>query len=88
MNSTKYVVIGGQYFQRCYGVVDNLIAAKRLATKNEEYWDNWQGFHTPLVYDFRDCEELEDGRIIHKDVLKARYAIYSKENSKWRTYNV
>ena len=46
----KYSVIGGQYNRVKYGESDSLLSAKRLATKNCEYWDNWQGWHTPTVY--------------------------------------
>ena len=40
MKKNNYYVIGGQYEIICYGGTPTLIGAKRLATKNEEYWDN------------------------------------------------
>ncbi len=49
-NLKKYVVIGGQYQSYCYGSSDSLHGAKCLASKNREYWDNWQGWHTPKIY--------------------------------------
>ena len=47
--NNKYIVIGGQYDYRTYGTAATLTGAKRLATKNAEYWDNWQGWHVPEV---------------------------------------
>lgn len=52
----KYYVIGGQYEMINYGGTPTLEGAKRLATKREEYWDNWQGFHKPDIYKAEDCE--------------------------------
>jgi hypothetical protein len=64
----KFVVIGGQYEQYCYGQTDSLQAAKTLATKHEEYWDNWQGWRTPQIYRGEDCETVEArGMITHRD---------------------
>ena len=40
MKQINYYVIGGQYETYCYGGTPTLIGAKRLATKNMEYWDN------------------------------------------------
>lgn len=47
----RYVVVGGQYFRYVYGSTDSLLSAKRLAGKNDEYWDNWQGWHRPCIED-------------------------------------
>lgn len=55
---SKFVVIGGQYEAYCYGTADTLIGAKRMASKNEEYWDNWQGWHTPKIYAEEDTQEV------------------------------
>lgn len=55
----KYAVIGGQYQQYCYGFARTLHAAKCLATKNIEYWDNWQGWHYPFIYSGDDVMEYE-----------------------------
>ena len=52
----KYYVIGGQYFYYNYGGTETLHAAKCLATKKMEYWDNWQGWHKPRIYKAEDCE--------------------------------
>ena len=60
----KYQVIGGQYESRWYGESDSLRGAKIIATRNEEYWDNWQGWHKPSIYLAEDVEEVESlGRI-------------------------
>lgn len=54
-NEIKYYVISGQYeYYNCGGSV-TLEGAKRLATKHEEYWDNWQGWHKPDIYRSEDC---------------------------------
>lgn len=52
-----YYVIGGQYEAYNYGGTNTLVGAKRLATQNGEYWDNWQGWHKPAVYEADDCEK-------------------------------
>lgn len=61
----KYYVIGGQYIYHCYGGTPSIIGAKRLANKNAEYWDNWQGWHIPKIYRAEDTKEIElEGRKI------------------------
>lgn len=68
MKHNNYYVIGGQYECYCYGGTPTLIGAKRLANKNREYWDNWQGWHTPKIYKAEDTEEIESrGRITSRD---------------------
>ena len=54
----KYQVIGGQYEQCWYGESDSLHGARIIAGKNKEYWDNWQGWHTPKIYRAEDCEDI------------------------------
>ena len=64
----KYQVIGGQYESIWYGESDSLLGAKRIATKHEEYWDNWQGWHTPKIYLAEDTKRIESsGRITTRD---------------------
>lgn len=64
MKEINFYVIGGQYETICYGGCPTLIGAKRLATKNIEYWDNWQGWHKPRIYKATDTKEVESkGRI-------------------------
>ena len=73
----KYQVIGGQYEQSWKGESDSLHGARVIAGKNKEYFDNWQGWHTPGIYRAEDCREIvckgwitmEDGEttIIHND---------------------
>lgn len=64
----KYQVIGGQYEQHWYGESDSLRGAKIIATKNAEYWDNWQGWHKPNIYDSADVIEIEScGAITTQD---------------------
>lgn len=73
----KYYVIGGQYEHYCYGGCPTLIGAKRLATKNMEYWDNWQGWHKPRVYASNDTVEIvSNGRITTHDGTVIRVPKY------------
>ena len=53
----KYQVIGGQYESCWYGESDSIRGAKIIAGRNKEYWDNWQGWHTPAIYDASDINE-------------------------------
>lgn len=57
--TNNYYVIGGQYEPHCYGGTPTLTGAKRLATKSEEYWDNWQGWHKPSIYRAEDTIVVE-----------------------------
>lgn len=59
MKQNNFYVIGGQYKYYCYGGAPTLIGAKRLANKNTEYWDNWQGWHTPKIYRADDTELVD-----------------------------
>ena len=69
----KYYVIGGQYEQICYGGSDTLRGAKIIATRNKEYWDNWQGWHTPAIYAAEDTRVIESrGRITTPDGAEIR----------------
>lgn len=56
----NYYVIGGQYQYYCYGGTPTLLGAKRLATRHEEYWDNWAGWHKPAIYRAEDTVEVEN----------------------------
>lgn len=68
-NQINYYVIGGQYQDYCYGGTPTLLGAKRLANKNKEYWDNWQGWNTPRIYRADDCMTATNfygQHIVHK----------------------
>ena len=58
MKKQNFAVIGGQYASYCYGFAPTLTGAKRLASKNLEYWDNWQGWHAPKIYNIDDVEKV------------------------------
>ena len=58
MKKQNYAVIGGQYAVYCYGFTPTLTGAKRIARKNLEYWDNWQGWHAPKIYKIEDVEKI------------------------------
>ena len=69
----SYCVIGGQYEPVYYGERKTLHAAKLLATRNAEYWDNWQGWHTPPIYRKEDtCEVETHGWVIYPDGIRVR----------------
>lgn len=73
MKQINYYVIGGQYESCCYGGTPTLIGAKRLATKNMEYWDNWQGWRKPKIYKAEDTEIIiSRGRILTDDGIEVR----------------
>lgn len=56
----KYAVIGGQYQAYFYGFAPTLHAAKLLASRSAEYWDNWQGWHIPAIYAADDVKPVEN----------------------------
>lgn len=60
MKEINYYVIGGQYESYCYGGTKTLSAAKRMASQNKEHWDNWQGWHVPMIYRAEDTIECEN----------------------------
>lgn len=59
MKTGKYAIIGGKYQSYFYGFADSLHAAKILASKCAEYWDNWQGWHIPAIYAADDVQPVE-----------------------------
>lgn len=68
MKQYEYYIIGGQYETVCYGGSNSLHSAKCKATRNMEYWDNWQGWKRPHVYVAQDTIEIESrGRILTRD---------------------
>ena len=75
MKKINYYVIGGQYQYIFYGGAPTLIGAKRLANKNAEYWDNWQGWHIPKIYRAEDTKEIDD------DGRKIRVPIYGTDSA-------
>lgn len=82
---SKYAVIGGQYQSFCYGFTDSLHAAKILAAKHTEYWDNWQGWHTPTIYRAEDVQEVTnfygDGYAPKPGAIPV--AVKPSEDGKW-----
>lgn len=83
----KYVVIGGQYECYDYGTTESLHAAKLLATKNEEHWDNWQGWHTPKIYKLSDCE-IGNGQFFGENYHPITPCeCWEKRDGKWRHYD-
>ena len=80
MKKINYYVIGGQYESICYGGTPTLIGAKRLATKNEEYRNNQQGWHKARTYRAEDTEIIEScGRISCYDGTKIRVPVFGAE---------
>ena len=83
--SNNYYVIGGQYESYCYGGAPTLIGAKRIANANQEYWDNWQGWHTPAIYRAEDTEVVESsGRITIHDGCDIRVPKYGAQRADFK----
>lgn len=90
MEIKKYVVIGGQYEHHFYGTTDSLQGAKVLASRNEEFWDNWKGWNTPMIYAGKDCRIIETkGMITYPDgreiIVPEEYArpMLAKRDGRW-----
>lgn len=81
----NYYVIGGQHAWYCDGGTPTLLGAKRLARKNEEYWDNWQGWHTPSIYAAEDCEKGRNwyGTQMMPKAGAFPVAVYDYEDQRW-----
>lgn len=93
MKKENYAVIGGQYETYYYGSTETLLQAKRLATRNKEYWDNWQGWHTPKIYKIEDTKEIfSRGRLTAHDGQPIRVPIndpaYVKVDGKWIEFTI
>ena len=86
MKKINYYVIGGQYEGYNHGGAATILGAKRLARKCQEYWDNWQGWHTPAVYAAEDCEARNTG-YGHRDTLPKvdaqPVATYDADAKRW-----
>lgn len=82
MRTGKYVVIGGQYRQRYYGVANTLGEAKRLATQNVD-WDDRQGVHVPKIYAIEDCEQKEDRYFPKCGVYPVSTGVWTRSRVKW-----
>lgn len=86
MKKINYYVIGGQYESLCYGGAPSLMGAKRLANKNSEYWDNWQGWHTPMIYKAEDTRIVKSvGRITTRDGIEIRVPKDGASPVDWET---
>lgn len=84
MKKDNYYVIGGQYEAVCYGGAPTLLGAKRLAGKSQEYWDNWQGWHTPAIYAAEDTQLIEScGRILTYDGEMIRVPKWGANPIEW-----
>ena len=81
----NYYVIGGQHQFYNHGGAATLLGAKRLATKCEEYGDNWKGWHKPSIYRAEDCELSSNfyGKDMYpKDGAEA-VAMWDKSIKRW-----
>ena len=75
VKKTGFYIIGGQYRFRCYGWAPTLLGAKRIASRHDELWDNWQGWHRPKIYAAEDCIELDgeySGEIVPDRITKVQ----------------
>ena len=85
MKRINYYVIGGQYQAYNYGGTETLLGAKRLAGKNDEYWDNWQGWHRPAIYRAEDCFMCENfyGEQMVPKLDADPVAVYDRDEKRW-----
>lgn len=60
MKKNQYAIIGGQYASYCHGFTPTITGAKRKASANAEYWDNWQGWHIPSIYRIEDVVKINN----------------------------
>ena len=83
----KYYVIGGQYEAYNYGGTHTLAGAQRLATKNTEYWDNWQGWHKPRIFKAEDCERYTNffGMNYYPKPYVEPCAVWDNYSKKWNS---
>lgn len=84
----KYYVIGGQYEDFNYGGAFTLEGAKRLATKCEEFWDNFQGWHKPRIFKVEDCELKTNffGKNYYPKANAVPEASWNKYTKKWEAH--
>jgi len=86
MKEVNYYVIGGQYYQYCYGGSASLLGAKQIAAKHDEHWDNWQGWHRPKIYAACDCfladTQFNGEQMIHKPEA-VPVEVYDMDRKKW-----
>ena len=61
--------------------------AKLIASKNREYWDNWQGWHTPKIYAAEDCIKGEPTEFNFSGIYPAPGAVpvAIRNGNKWET---
>lgn len=74
--TTRYYVVGGQYACRVYGSTTSLHAAKLMATRNEEFHDNFAGWQKPDI-----CVRNERRDIV--DVPFIPVYVWDRYSRKW-----
>lgn len=87
-----YVVRGGQYESYLVGYAATLQGAKRLASRNCEYWDNWQGWHYPCVYEVKDTVPARSfygvTRVERDDGIFHPYWFKSYDDGRWHLIDI
>lgn len=92
----NFQVFGGQYESHYYGESDSLRGARLIASRNREYWDNWQGWHTPRIYLSADVREVEsrgrittpDGIIIRVPVSSVPFSVRDEKTGRWMVWTI
>lgn len=81
----KFYVIGGQYYYYNHGGAYTLEGAKRLATKNTEYHDNWCGWCKPDIYKAEDCSIGTNfyGTNCYPNAYAIPYMMWNDNKGKW-----
>lgn len=88
MRKINYYIIGGQYANYCYGGAETLTGAKRLASANIEYWDNWQGWHVPAIYRAEDTQECNNFYGAERCPVDGALPVAWRENGKWKNREI
>ena len=84
MKEAKFAVIGGQYRYYDYGTAPTLLGAKRLASRNVEYWDNFGGWHTPKIYRIEDTVVVWDNFYGCDVRVPTAECVCSKTHGTWK----
>lgn len=81
----RFAIIGGQYYFWDYGTTPTLLGAKRKATAHREYWDNWQGWHTPDIYAIEDVELVDgwNGKTLAPKAYASPVAAWDEYGKRW-----
>ena len=82
----KYQIIGGQYKDYWHGESDSLHGAKIIASRCAEYWDNWQGWHTPVIYTADPVQDTPHDDYSQRARIDGARPFAYHDGHRWRAY--